>query len=304
MSEVIDLVELALVKHGHGCTQMPPKLGFHPEPGTLMHAMPAYVAAAKAAGMKWVTAFPKNNERGLPAVNAIIVLSDPETGLPQVVMDATWITAARTGASAAVTVRKLAPRDAEVLALIGPGVIGRASVAALREVLPKLKRVRAYAPNQETIERFAREIGEQYGLEVKPGTSATETAQGADVLITAAPWPRVGGEPPLGKEALRDVPFCCDLNLDSTISAEAIAAADRFLADDAATFEFHRSLGFFAGWTRPLEFSHVVAGKLPARQGSERIICANLGLGIYDVVVARRLFERAVEQGIGTTLPL
>lgn len=304
MSEVIDMVELALFEHGQGRTHMPPKLGFHPEPGTLMHAMPAYVAAAKAAGMKWVSAFPNNNQRGLPAVNAIIVLSDPETGLPQAIMDATWITAARTGASAAVAARKFASQDAEVAGVIGPGVIARASVAALRAVLPKLKRVRAYAPNRETLARFASEIREQYGLEVTPTASAAEAAQGANILITSAPWPRVTGQPPLAADAVRDVPFCCVLNLDSTISAAAVAACDRFFADDVATFDRHRSQGFFAGWPVAQEFSHVVADKLPARQGNERVICANLGLGIYDVVVARRVFDRAVAQGIGARLSL
>lgn len=304
MREVIDLVELALVEHGNGRTELPPKLGIHPQPGSLLHAMPAFVARAQAAGMKWVAAFPPNRERGLPVVNGIIILSDTTTGLPQAIMDASWITAARTGASAAVAARRLAPADAETLAVIGPGVVGRASVAAMQEVMPKVKCVRAFAPHRETAERFAREVSELHSIEVERAPSANAAVAGAGVVITAAPWPRAKGQAPLDAAALQEVAFCCALDLDSTVSAEAASAASRVFADDVATFESHRQHGFFQGWPKPMELSHVVAGTLPARQADQRVICANLGLGIYDVVVARRVFEVARQRGIGTELPL
>jgi ornithine cyclodeaminase/alanine dehydrogenase len=305
MREVIDLVELALAEHGRGSTEMPPKLGIHPQPGALLHAMPAFVRATSAAGVKWVGAFPGNQKRGLPAVTGMIVLNDPETGLAQAIMDATWITATRTAASTAVAARKLAALDTQTLAIIGPGVLGRANVAALREVLPGLKRVRAYAPRRETVDRFARDIQMQHGLEVQPADSANDAARTAEVVVTAAPWPRVGGGPALGAKTMRNVRFCCALDFDSTLSAGAIAAADRFFADDVGTFESIRQGGFFPNWPAASELSHVVAGKSPVRQApDERVICANLGLGIYDVVVARRVFETARQQGIGTELPL
>lgn len=305
MREITDLVELALREHGCGRTEMPPKLGVHPQPGSLLHAMPAWVGAAKAAGLKWVAAFPNNRERGLPTVTGIVVLNDPETGLPLAVMDATWITAMRTGASAAVAARQFAPKDAETLAIIGPGVVGRASVAALREVLPKLRRVRAYAPRAETVARFACDIEAPHGVKVVAANSPEEAVCDAQVVVTAAPWPLVSGKAALTREELGDVPFCCALDLDSSIAAGAVSAADRFFADDCATFESHRSHGFFANWPEPVELSQVIAGKLPPRQRAyERVACTNLGLGIYDVVVARRVLEIARQRGIGTELPL
>src|SRR5436305_3287033 len=76
----IEAVEFALIEHAHGRTEMPPKIGVHPEPGALLHAMPAYVQRAAAAGMKWVGAFPANSARGIPAITGLIVLNDVETG--------------------------------------------------------------------------------------------------------------------------------------------------------------------------------------------------------------------------------
>ena len=54
-------------------------------------AMPAYIPSLKAAGVKWVSSHAANPKRGLPAVIAVLVLSDPETAEPLAVMDATAI---------------------------------------------------------------------------------------------------------------------------------------------------------------------------------------------------------------------
>ena len=59
---------------------MPPKPGIHPLPDAFIHAMPAFVPAMRAAGMKWVSGFPENHRRGLPYINGLLVLNDPDTG--------------------------------------------------------------------------------------------------------------------------------------------------------------------------------------------------------------------------------
>ncbi len=304
MRQVIHLVELALSEHGHGRSEMPPKLGLHPQPGSLMHAMPAYVPAAAAAGVKWVTAFPENRRRGLPAVSGTLLLNDPETGLPQAIVDATWITAVRTGASAAVAAKHLGPPDAASLAVIGPGVVGRAAVAALREVLPKLTTVLAYAPRRAAVELFAAEVETQQGIKVEAAASAEAAAAGSEIVITAAPWPRAAGASRLAAGALNNTSFCCALDLDSTIPAAAARNAGRFFADDVLTFESHRQHGYFENWPAPAKLAALVARGGEQRRQGEQVICANLGLGIYDVVVGRAVLELARERNIGVELPL
>ena len=95
---------------------MPPKIGIHARaPGTFAHAMPAYLrgaaadGSADAMGMKWVSGSPANNERGLPTINAIVVLNDPATALPIAILDGGPITAQRTAAVSGVAIRRFAP---------------------------------------------------------------------------------------------------------------------------------------------------------------------------------------------------
>ena len=83
------------------------------DPDAFLHAMLAHIPSLGAAGMKWVAGFPENQAKGLPYVSGLLILNDPETGLPLAVMDCTWITAKRTGAATAVAAKHLARPDSK-----------------------------------------------------------------------------------------------------------------------------------------------------------------------------------------------
>src|SRR2546426_3429602 len=147
MKAIIERLEIAFGEKGRGRVEMPPKPGIHPGPpgnDNFIHAMPASVPALGAAGVKWVSGFPGNQGRGLPYITGLLILNDPETGIPRAVMDATWVTAMRTGAATAVAVRYLARRGAASFGVLGCGVQARTNLEAVAAVLPSLKEGRAY----------------------------------------------------------------------------------------------------------------------------------------------------------------
>ena len=83
---------------------LPPKVAVHPRPsGSFAHAMPAALLPGDPRrgddllGIKWVTGFPDNRAQGLPAIHAVVILSDPVTGRPRAILDGGPITAMRTG---------------------------------------------------------------------------------------------------------------------------------------------------------------------------------------------------------------
>lgn len=165
MAEVIEAVESMFHEKGEGRVEMPPKPGIHTQPDAFIHAMPAYIPAFHSAGIKWVSGYPGNQQKGLPYITGLLILNDPETGIPLSVMDCTWITAMRTGAASAVAAKYLARPDAQTLGVLGCGVQGRSNLQALREVLP-LRRVYAYDTHADTLKRYVREMAERFGLEV------------------------------------------------------------------------------------------------------------------------------------------
>ena len=105
MEEIIQALDEAFREKGLGRVEMPPKPGIHTMPDAFIHAMPASVPGVGAAGCKWVSGYPENYKKNLPYINGLLILNDPETGIPLAVMDCIWITAMRTGAATAVAAK-------------------------------------------------------------------------------------------------------------------------------------------------------------------------------------------------------
>ena len=305
MAEIIDLLETAFEEKGAGCVEMPPKPGIHPGEGdNFIHAMPAYIPAMNSAGVKWVSGFPENHKRGLPYITGLLILNDPETGIPVSVMDCVWITAMRTAAATAVAARRLARSDSSVLGILGCGVQGRTHAEALQVLFP-LERVMAYDVRPEAIGSFTQFVTAEFDLEVVPVDHPREAVTGCDLVVTAGP---ILKEPHATIQAgwLEEGAFASLVDFDSYWHPAALKEADKFCTDDLPQLEHYRRAGYFQD-IPPIhaDLGELVTGKKPGRQtAGERTMACNLGLAMDDMAVAPTLYRRAVEQGIGTWLPL
>jgi thiomorpholine-carboxylate dehydrogenase len=132
---------------------------------------------AEGLGVKIVTFYPSNAERGIPTHMATIFLVEHDTGAPIAVMDGRLITEMRTAAVSAVATKLLAPPDARVLAILGSGVQARSHLQALR-LVRNFEEVRVWSHTPAHAERFAEEIGAK-------AMSAEEAVRDADVVVTA-----------------------------------------------------------------------------------------------------------------------
>ena len=118
MGEALRVVENALKLKAQGKAIMPCKLYLDlPEYHGDFRAMPAYIDGS--AGMKWVGVYPDNRKYNLPAVMAMIILCDPNTSYPLAVMDGTYITNIRTGATGGIAVKYLARKGSFVIGMVG-----------------------------------------------------------------------------------------------------------------------------------------------------------------------------------------
>jgi len=306
MEEIIELLSAAFREKGEGHTQMPPKMDIHPRPDCFIHSMPAFVPALGAAGLKWISGFPTNREKNLPYIAGLLILNDPETGLPLAVMDAAWITAERTGAATALAARHLARADSTVLAILGCGVQGRSNFRALRCVLPGLRRVRAYDIHPEAIASYISEMSRAHaGVEFLAATSPRDAVHGADIVVTAGPILREP-RPVIEWAWLKPGVFVCPLDYGSYVKPEVFRRADKFFTDDTTQILDPRSACYFPDMA-PLsgDLGEVVAGSKPGREReTETIVCANLGLAIDDVSVGIEVLRRARTAGRGVRLPL
>jgi len=304
MSEIVAALEEMFVEKGEGRVEMPPKPGIHPRPDAFLHAMPAYIPALGAAGMKWVSGFPENQARGLPYITGLLILNDPDTGVPLAVMDATWITAMRTGAATAVAAKHLARPESRTAGILACGVQGRSNLAALAEVFA-LRHVKAYDLHRPVAERFAREMAAAHGLEVEVVDAPRDAVEGLDLVVTSGPILK-HPTPTIEAGWLAPGAFASAVDFDSYFQGAALREADRIVTDDVPQMEHYRALGYFRE-TPPAdsELGEIVCGRKPGRRTrEERAICLNLGIALDDMACGIRILQRAREAGIGTRLEL
>ena len=304
MAEIVTALECMLREKGEGRIEMPPKPGVHTMPDSFLHAMPAYIPAQNAVGMKWVGGYPENHLRKQPYITGLLILNDPETGVPLSVMDCTWITAKRTGAATAIAAKFLARSESETVGILGCGVQGRSNLEALHGMF-RLKSVRAYDVDRNTSEIYAQEMSKQLGLDVVVVDHTELAVRGSDIVVTAGPILRKP-HATIQPGWLAEGAFASLVDFDSYWDALALHEADKFCTDDVPQLEHYREIGYFQD-IPPIhaDLSELVTGRKPGRQTPhERTITCNLGLALEDIATALRVYQRALATGTGTWLPL
>jgi ornithine cyclodeaminase/alanine dehydrogenase len=304
MSEIIDALEDTFREKGAGRVEMPPKPGIHTRADAFIHAMPAYIPSLGAAGLKWISGYPGNQAKGLPYITGLLILNDPETGIPLAVMDATWITAQRTGAATALAAKYLARPDSATVGIVACGVQGRSNLEALACVFT-LGTVKAYDLHPEIAERYAREMGEHLHIDVEPVRTVSEAVRGLDIVVTSGPILK-HPTPLIEAGWLSRGSFASLVDFDSSWQGAALREADKLATDDLSQMRYYRQEGYFRETPEAYaDLGEIVAGKRPGRESdSERTMGINLGLALEDMATAIRLYRRAKENGIGMELPL
>ncbi len=308
MAEVIEAVDNGFRLKGLGKTEMPPKPGIHPRQDAFIHAMPAYVQEVEAAGLKWVSGYPSNPAKGLPYITGLLVLNDPDTGIPIAVMDCGWVTAMRTGASAGISAKYLARPDSSVAAIIGCGVQARTSLMALVEVLPKLSGVACYDLFPASTDKFIQDMSAMFPkLEFVAYDTPGGTIPDADVVVTAIPIVDEP-EPLLDADALKPGGLAVSLDYDAAWTSAAINQCDKYCSDDIGQMVYTKGQGtHFRGIPQQVyaDLGELAAGLKQGRtNATERIFSMNMGIAVDDMVTARVLYQRALETGKGARLPL
>lgn len=304
MPDAIAVAEAVFREHGRRQFENPPKPSVHPQPDAFIHAMPGYLPGMHAAGLKWVSGFSSNYKQGLPNIIGLMILNDTQTGKPLAVMDCSWITQTRTGAVSAVAARYLARQDSQIIGIVGAGVQGRANALALKEVLPQIRQLKVFDTNEDNLDRFVSGMRKMLPFDVEKTDSAKSAIEEADVIVTAT---GKLAKPIFKRSWVRPGALILPVHTRGWEKTTP-ARVDKFVVDHWDQFKqaqekeggYYESLpGLYA------ELGEIVAGHKPGRENEiECIMDHNYGMAIQDVALAREIFQRAAEKGLGTGLHL
>jgi len=294
----LDLARTALSALSRGAAEMPPKIGVHPRPGALLHAMPAWLRDGDLVGLKWVSAYPGNKARGLPATNALVMLNDADTGVATWIMDGTRITAVRTASVSGVALRLLGPGRVDRIALLGSGVQARSHVEVIGALMPDAELV-LYDHHPERAEAVAAEA-RLAGRSASVAHSALEAVGSAQVVITMA---RLGSMTQvMTSDWLAPGTLVIAVDFATYASAELARSAGLFAVDDRDQFVALRASGRFDDYPDPSITLGELIDRAPAT-GDGPVLVNHLGIGLADVVFASAIARRALDQGLGMELP-
>jgi thiomorpholine-carboxylate dehydrogenase len=279
MADLIPAMEKALTDFSAGKVTQPVRqvIPIDP-PGGFYGIMPALTP--EGLGQKIVTFYPPNTGKGIPTHMALIVLNNPETGAPLGVMDGRLITEMRTAAVSAAATKLLAPKIANVLAILGSGVQAQSHVEALR-LVRQFKEIRVWSPTKEHAEQFAEEIGAK-------AMSAEQAVRDADVIVTATnsktavlkgSWLKSGCH-------VNTVGACRHdwRELDDEAMANVVFVDSR----EAALKESGDVI--LSGATIYAELGEALAGKVPPR-ANETTVFKSLGMAVEDIVAAMLVYR-------------
>jgi ornithine cyclodeaminase/alanine dehydrogenase-like protein (mu-crystallin family) len=319
-AEIVAAVEEAVRAHGDGRTVVEPRVhlvpdndgaghfnvlrGHLPAPGLPAPGLPAH----GVSGVKVVGDFVANYAAGLPSELGLLTLYDPETGVPLAIMDATLITACRTGAMTAVGARYLARPDSRVLGHVGARGTAFWNIVLLDEMFD-LDEIRITSRRPESREAFAEQLATVTGTRVRVATTAEETFDGADICVEASRLTEP--EPLLRTASVKPGAFVVPYGTISAVELDLLDVMDKVVVDDwreAQSGRFgalrrHVDTGRLSAASLHAELGQIVAGHRPGRErNDERILLWHRGLAILDIAVGLAILRRAEQQGIGTML--
>ncbi|MGW0425292.1 ornithine cyclodeaminase family protein [Streptomyces sp. NPDC003015] len=314
VDSLIDALAPAMADLSAGRASVPDRVAaLVPDRDGFLAAMPGFLPSAGVLMTKLVSLFPHNDGARLPTHQALIMAFDPDTGEPAALLDGTAITAARTGACSALSVRLLAREDATVLAVLGTGVQARSHARAICRVRP-IRQIRIAGRDREKAAALAEELSAEMEGDVRAVFSYAEALDGADIAaatthavepVIRRSWLTPGvhitsvGYNPAGRE------------IDDATVAEALVCVESRQAVLAPLPAGSNDLllpmrdGLITADHVHAELGELIAGSRPGRTTPDQItLYKSVGVAVQDAAATALVLASAREQSIGEEITL
>jgi ornithine cyclodeaminase/alanine dehydrogenase len=302
MKTLIDRIDMGTGEQAGGTVVMPPRLNMAAGDG-FFRVMPAIMPRSGLWGFK------SFHRAGKGGVRYLIAVYELEEGSLLALMDAHYLTAARTGATTGVATKYMANPDAKTVGVIGSGLEARTNLQAVAAVR-NIERVTAFSPNPQRRQLFADWIGSELGIDGTAADTPEAAVKDVDIVIVATNTSAAGN--PVAYHGAWMQPGQHVNSIGSTMTTLREIDADTFgnagkIVIDAGSHVEHESGDVIDAIaqnkyerSRLFDLMDVVAGKVPGRDNEEQItLFKSVGTAIQDVMAGFAVYEEAVKLGVG-----
>jgi ornithine cyclodeaminase/alanine dehydrogenase-like protein (mu-crystallin family) len=274
--------------------------------------MPALLHESQDLAIKIVSVFPRNLERGLSTINALVVAIDPETGIPTAVIEGASLTAIRTGAASGAATDLLARTDSSVVAIFGSGVQARTQLEAVCTVR-QIHEVRVYSLDEPEARSYAEEMAELGPIpkNIRIADNPSEAIVEADIICTAttSATPVFDGkelEPGVHINAIGSfTPEMQELDVETVKRSLVVVDSREAALIEAGDLIVPIKRGEITPEWIYAEIGELVTDIKPGRTDPNQItLFKSVGIAVQDAISAGYALTRAEEAGLGKIIRL
>ena len=310
MNDAIEAMKRAFAALTAGKAELAPRahVSIRRHKGTTL-VMPALVddGAAQALTVKVASVFEGNPAKGLPLINAAVIVLEPETGQPLALIEGATLTGIRTAAGSAAATDLLANKDSRTLAIFGAGVQARTHLEAICAVRP-IETVWIFGRTPSRAEQL---IDEMAALGAIPSDLRVASSPGAALAeanivcttttATDAVFDDAALKPGVHINAvgsyrpdMREIPA-------ATVARALVVVDDRRAAwEEAGDLIQPFEEGLIAGDHVHADLGELVLGRKAGRENSEQTtLFKSVGVAVQDSVAAALTLENAQQLGLG-----
>jgi len=291
-------------------------------------AMPAYLGGSyQMAGMKWYGSNVENKKVGLPRSILMMMLNDKDTGAPLALMSANLVSAYRTGGIPGVGAKYLARKDSRGVSIIGPGVMGKTSLAAFVSVCPNLDTVKIKGRSQRSLDAFTRFIREELPQikNIEICDSVEEAVKDSDIISftttvrdDVSSFPYINGDW-IKKGALVSMPSAARFDDDFLAGCKLVVDNSKLYEAWEEEYPYPTYPQVQIIGTKFTDLKHdgkieaediiditdIIEKRHPGRTSDDEIIVYSVGgMPVEDIAWGGTVYRNAVKLGIGIKLPL
>ncbi len=322
MNDVIDAVKGVYCDKAKGDTEVFPLVFHEFEPGVAdMDIKSGWVKGASIFGLKLVSWYGNNVEKGLPALVGTVIVCDDKTGEPIGILDGAYVTGIRTGAAGALGAKYLARENSETLLIVGAGHVAPFQIAATLQLMPQIKKVMVYDPikfegAKTLVSSLAHILKEELNMEIPSGIefeaveNPEEATKASDIIITVTP-----SKGPIIKSdwVTPGTHISCigaDMGDKQEIEGEILAKAKVYVDDlpqniNVGEIEIPIKQGIIKAEDIIGELGHVINGAVKGRESDEDITVYDAtGTALLDLVTAKQALLAAEKENVGVTVTL
>jgi ornithine cyclodeaminase len=310
-TEILDAVESGLEAQGRNAVVIEPRVHLVPNDSATGHfnVLRGVIHPLGLAGVKVVGDFVGNDEIGLPSEIGMLTLFDPDSGAPLAILNATTLTAMRTGAMTALGAKHLARKDSKILGHIGARGSSYWNIRLLNHLFD-FAEIRVHSRRPESRNAFANRLARDLGKAVHAVDDWQTCVEGADIVVEAS---RLEQPAPLLKTAwIKPGALVIPYGTMSAVELSLTDIMSKVVVDDwgqcrkglpFGALRQHVDLDILNEATLHAELGQIVAKLRPGRESEdETILFWHRGLSLSDIALGSVILDKAGELSIGQTL--